>query len=135
MTNITLNRKNRTIIISKAFERKASKYGSDEYYELTNAQKENKGFRVVVKANSKTTSPADKITLADMERYIKYHDGADSQSMKDFKAMRNGKADGETAHNSEFFAIKEWFMVKYGFKKPAKKKVKKNSENEEQEVA
>lgn len=125
MTNITLNRKNRTIIISKAFEKKASKYGSDEYNELTNAQKENKGFRVVVKATSKPSSPTDKLTIADIERYIKYHEGEESQAMKDFKAMRNGKANGETAYNSNYFEIKEWFMVKYGFKNPSKKTLEK----------
>ena len=137
MTNITLNRKNRTIIISKAFEKKANKYGSEEYYELNNAIKENKGFKVVVKATSKTSSPTDKMTIADIKRYIEYHEGEKSEAMKEFNAMRKGKKTGETAVNSRYFEIKEWFLVKYGFKKPAVKKVKKkeNEEIEEKEVA
>lgn len=135
MTNITLNRKNRTIIISKVFEKKANKYGSEEYYELNNAIKENKGFKVVVKATSKTSSPTDKMTIKDIERYIKYHEGEKSEVMNEFKTMRKGKKTGETAVGSTFFEIKEWFLVKYGFKAPAVKKPKKVNAETEKEVA
>ena len=40
MTNITINYKKNTIEITKAFEKKASAYGSAEYRELIDAKKE-----------------------------------------------------------------------------------------------
>ena len=50
MANINVNRKMRTLEITKKFDKASSRYGSDEYKELQNALAENPGFKVVVKS-------------------------------------------------------------------------------------
>lgn len=47
MDKIMINRKNRSITISKSFEKKARVFGSPEYITLTSAQKDNPNYRLV----------------------------------------------------------------------------------------
>ena len=49
MRNIEVNAKNRTIVITKAFNKMASIYGTDEYIDLRQAKLDNPGYKVVVK--------------------------------------------------------------------------------------
>lgn len=112
MRNITLNRNNRTIIISKAFEKKASKYGTPEYNELVEVQRDNAGFKVVVKAPAKTSSKTSRITLSDIKRYISFHDDENNSKMEELERMCNAKAHGEI-NNKSFFEIKKWFFEKF----------------------
>lgn len=104
-----INYTNRTIEISKAFANKASVYGSDEYSLLKEARKDNEGFAVVVVATNRKASKNSKITLADMERYISFHDDEEGSKMKVFKGLKNAKANGEL-HEVSFFEIKKWFF-------------------------
>lgn len=108
MTNITINRNNRTIVISKAFEKKASKYGSEAYAELTKAQQENAGFRIVVKPTAKKSSNASRITLEGIKRYIELHDDVNKSEMARFNEECYGKAEKKC-----FFEIKKWFLENY----------------------
>ncbi len=108
MTTFTINRNNRTIIISKAFEKKASKFGSEEYYALVEAQRDNAGFRVVVKENSRKPKAGSKITLDEMRRYIELRDNEEKTEMAEFEAQLNSKA-----HKHNFFSVQKWFVEKY----------------------
>ena len=108
MTKITINRKNRTIVISKAFEKKASKYGSEEYKALVEAQRDNAGFRVVVKENSRKPQAGSKLTLEGIRRYIELHDDKKKTAMTRFENECYGKAEKKS-----FFAIKSWFLENY----------------------
>ena len=49
MTNITINTKNNTLVITKKFEKAASKFGSPEYKELKEARADFPNFKVVVR--------------------------------------------------------------------------------------
>ena len=108
MTNIIINRNNRTIVISKAFEKKASKYGSEEYKALVEAQRDNAGFRVEVKENSRKPDPRSKITLEEMRSYIELHDNEEKSEMAEFEAQLNSKA-----HKQSFFSVQKWFANRY----------------------
>ena len=112
MTNITLNRNNRTIVISKAFEKKASKYGTPEYNALVEVQRDNAGFKVVVKAPAKSSSKTSRITLSDIKRYVSFHDDENKSKMAELERMCNAKANGEL-NSTSFFAIKKWFFEQY----------------------
>ena len=104
-----INYTNRTIEISKAFANKASVYGSDEYSLLKEARKDNEGFAVVVVSTSRKVSKNSKITMADIERYISFHDDEAGSKMKTFEGLKNAKKNGELRDVS-FFEIKKWFF-------------------------
>ena len=70
--SITLNRKNRTIEVTKKFYAAASKYNSEEEPLLRFAQN-NPGFKVVV-ATRKTKSTYKGLDYEYMTAYIKAHD-------------------------------------------------------------
>jgi hypothetical protein len=104
-----INYTNRTIEITKAFANKAKVYGSNEYSLLKEARKDNEGFAVVVVEAKRKTSKNSKITLADMERYISFHDDEAGSKMKTFEGLKNAKKNGELRDVS-FFEIKKWFF-------------------------
>lgn len=109
---MTINYANKTIEISKAFANKAKNYGSDAYTELKNARDENRGFAVVVLSSKKKATKNSKVTLADMERYISFHDDEEKSKMNEFIRRRNAKEYGEL-RNQTFFEIKNWFFETY----------------------
>ena len=116
MANINVNRKMRTIEITKKFDKASSRYGSDEYKELQKALADNQGYKVVVKSSSSNKKETYKgLTFDYMEKYIEAHDDEDKSIMAEFKMMR-----GETEEAQEAFAesmsyhdIKEWFFLTY----------------------
>lgn len=123
MSNITINRANRTITITKAYNAKASIYDTEEYRDLTKIQAQNPGFRLVIQSPSRKSVPLGKITYAKMEKYIKSHDDEDKSIWKEYLKLR-GKSDNEEDENenedeirvkisASFFQIKEWFAKKY----------------------
>ena len=111
MTNVRISHENNTIVITKAFAKKASVYGSDAYEELRKIKLDNPDYKVEVRAVSKTTSSTNKITLATMENYIAKHD-ATGEVMKQFNALRNEEL-GENLQKTTFFQIKKWFFEIY----------------------
>ena len=69
--NIKVNRKMRTLEISKTFEKAASRYGSDEYIALMHAQMENPGYSVkVVTRKGGSKQPYAGLTFEYMKKYI-----------------------------------------------------------------
>lgn len=105
-----INYTNRTIEITKAFANKAKVYGSNEYSLLKEARKDNEGFAVVVVEAKRKTSKNSKITLADMERYISFHDDAEGSKMKEFEGLKNSKKKNGELRDVSFFEIKKWFF-------------------------
>ena len=113
MKNIIINYKNAEIEISKAFEKRASVFGSMEYTELANACKAFPKFRVSVK------SPKKKDAFANVNRefivaYIEAHDDANKTVMEQYKILAGLKEDegGKLARVS-FFELKKWFLNTY----------------------
>lgn len=106
-----INYTNRTIEITKAFANKASVYGSDEYSLLKEARKDNEGFAVVVVEAKRKASKNSKITMADIERYISFHDDKNKSKMSEFTELKKSmkKKNGEL-YGVSFFEIKKWFF-------------------------
>ena len=122
MANVIIDRKNRTITITKAYNAKASKYGTDEYYELSEIQNAHIGYRINVKNPTHKKLPLGKITYEQIEKYIKAHDKND-EIWNEYLKLR-GKTDIneyedenedelEIKVTASFFEIKKWFAKKY----------------------
>lgn len=115
MTNITVNRKMRTLEITKKFDKASSRYGSDEYKELQNALAQNAGFKVVVKAStSKKKETYKGLTYEYMEKYIKAHD-EDGSIMEEYEMLRgiSEEAEEACADSLSYHEMKEWFLSTY----------------------
>ena len=84
--NIKINRKMRTLEISKTFEKAASRFGSDEYNALKKAQMENPGYSVKVVSRKGTNSkqPYAGLTFEKMKNYISMHDDEEGTIMAEY---------------------------------------------------
>ena len=139
-----IDRVNRTITVSKAYNAKASIYGTDEYRELNDIQTKFSNYRIIVKNPSRKSVPLGKITRAQIEKYIKAHDD-DSKSIWNEYLKLSGKTDDDEDENenedeirvkvsASFFEIKKWFAKQYPCfieeAKARKKEIKKILEKE-----
>lgn len=117
MMNITINAKNRTIEMTKAFEKKASVYGSEEYMILQAARKDYPSYKPVVKKVN-TGDRMKGLTFEYMEKYIAAHDvevKTDDKTMKASEAFRlmTGKDVDDVIVQSTYGEIKSWFLEIY----------------------
>ena len=114
---VKVNRIAKTIEITKAFNRKASIYGTDEYKELTQICKDNEGFDVVLRESAKKPSKNSMkgLTYDFMERYIKAHDDADKTKMHEYMELRG--LDDESIEyglgSLDRSDIVEWFLKEF----------------------
>lgn len=103
-----------TIELSKAEAKKAGIPGSDAYNALMARRMENPTFRVVVLPTTpKKIGKKNQITYSDIERYISFHDDENGSIMKEYKARRNPKQNGELYGTANFFEIKKWFFATF----------------------
>lgn len=112
---VRVNRQEKTITLTKAFYKKASIYGSDEYEKLSEIQDKHPDFRIVVKTVKRQNSKLAKLTYKDIEKYIAEHDDEEGTTMEEYKKLRgigDKKSFGESV-TASFFEIKEWFLSKY----------------------
>ncbi len=110
MTNITINERNNTLVITKKFEKAASKYGSPEYKELKEAKADFPNFRVVTRTTKKKEETYKGLTYKYMESYIKDHD-VNGKIMDEFK-VRTGQTK-ESLNKRSYFEVKKWFIEIY----------------------
>ena len=103
MANITMNFKKNAIEITKAFEKKASIYGSAEYRELIDAKKEFPNFRIVVKT-TKSNNSFKGMDYDFMREYISKHEDAEKITEELNKLIDMKLSYGE---------IKQWFIEIY----------------------
>lgn len=144
MANAIVNRVNRTITITKAYNAKASIYGTTEYDVLTKIQSENPGFRVVVQSPTRKSIPLGKINYDMIEKYIKSHDDEEKSIWNEYLKLRGKTNNDEDEDENEdeikvkvtvsFFEVKKWFVKKYPElltdAKERKKEIKKIMEKE-----
>ena len=113
MTTITINAKNRTIELSKAFAKAASLFGSEEYRQLQEARRDYPNYRVItVKQKGAGKTEFAKMSYAFMDEYVKQHAQND-----DIKATylelrgldENWKAD-KSKFSEDHACIKDWFL-------------------------
>lgn len=117
MTNgININRSASTIELTKAFDRKASRFGSEEYNALQAARRDYPTFRVVVKAAPKSNSNTlSGLTFKYMKDYIAKHDGNDSAVMAQFCELI-GDTDEAREHgmgSEHYGTVRKWFLDTY----------------------
>ena len=116
MTNITINERRRELVITKKFEKAASRFGSPEYLELREAKNDNIGFKVVVRTNGKNKKETFKgLDYAYMEKYIIAHDDEEETIMKEFEMMRatSEEAKALLVEPASYFEVKEWFLATF----------------------
>ena len=121
MANAIVNRTNRTITITKAFNAKASIYGTEQYEQLTKMQNQHQGFRIVVQSPRRNNIPLGKITYEQIERYIKSHDDENKSVWNEYLKLRGKTDSAENTNEDEirikvsvsFFEVKKWFANKY----------------------
>ena len=113
-TSVRINRNNRTIEVTKSFDKAASRFGTDEYLALQQVRKDYPDFAIVVKTARTKADHFAGLTYDFMEKYIASHDNAD-ENMATFMDLR-GKSD-----EAQFFGvdalsygeIKKWFFKNY----------------------
>lgn len=111
---VKINRVEKTIEITKAFNRKASIYGTEEYEALTQICKDNAGFDVILRATTKKSSKSSMkgLTYDFMEKYIKTHD---KTKMKEYMELRG--LDDESIEyglgSLDRSDIVEWFLKEF----------------------
>lgn len=103
MTNITVNYKKNTIEITKSFEKKASVYGSEAYYELSKARNDFPNYRLVVKT-TKSNNSFKGMDYEFMLDYISKHEDPE-QRKSEFNKLRD--------NNLSYGEIKQWFVSTY----------------------
>lgn len=111
--NIKVNDKKRTLEISKTFEKAASRFGSDEYIALKQAQMENPGYSVkVVSRKGSSKQPYSGLTFEYMKKYISTHDKDNGSIMKEFLAMRAKDEESELLgmKSESYQDILAWFL-------------------------
>lgn len=139
-----IDRVNHSITVSKAYNAKASIYGTDEYRELTDIQTKFPNYRIIVKNPSRKSVPLGKITRAQIEKYIKAHDDKEESIWNEYLKLRGTTDDEDEEEENEdeirvkvsasFFEIKKWFAKQYPCfaeeAKARKKEIKKILEKE-----
>lgn len=142
MANLFINTKKRTIEMTKAFEKKACFYGTDEYNQLQAVRRDYPTFSIVVRKSSKKKNGL-KLTYDKMEAYIQKHDDENNSIMAEFNKYRGKTDEGEIfGFAYSYHEIKEWFLATFpeveqfvsnkedALKAIIKEKKEKNEKNE-----
>lgn len=115
MTNIKVNRKMRTIEITKKFDKASSRVGSEEYKTLQEVMNQHVGFKLVVKSSTSKKKESYKgLTYEYMEKYIKAHD-EDGSIMAEYEMLRGISEEAEEAfaQSLSYMEMKDWFLHTY----------------------
>jgi len=115
MTNIIINAKRNTIEITKAFEKAASRFGTDEYNKLRQARNDNPNYKVVVIKRKSNTESFKGLTYDYMENYIKSHDDEKGTIMTQYKDLlgTSEEAIAACAEPHSYGEMKSWFLKTY----------------------
>lgn len=105
-TNIAINHKENTLSISNTFYKKASLYGTPEYYELRQAMIENPEMKIVFKSICKKTYNG--LTFKVMKSYIEAQPNSEKQ-LKVFEAVKRIAE----MKGSKYPLTKKWFLNAY----------------------
>ncbi len=111
---IRVDRKARTIEVTKGFEKASRRFGTAAYEAMQKVLQDNPGFRVVVKATKVKADSYKGLTYDFMEKYIASHENAEV-NMATFMDHR-AKSDEALAFGAEALSygeIKAWFLKSY----------------------
>lgn len=125
MTKFNINFKKNTIEMTKAVAQKASKYGSDEYYELIKVRGDFPTFEVKVVANPRRKTEFKGLNYAYMKKYIeKCQKDNKEEIMEKFINLTVKKDDCEVA---SYIEVKNWFLATFP-------EIVKSKENRRKEI-
>ena len=115
---IIISTRNNAIIISKAFEKAASVFGSEEYKMLQAAKNDNPGYRVVAKSKKASDKKSDHnkgLSYKYMEKYILTHDDESKSVMKEYMSLRSLTPEAQELglDSADYSDIKNWFLDKF----------------------
>lgn len=142
MTNIKINEANRTIEVTKAFAKEASKYGTMEYRELQEVRRDYPNFKVVTRSTVKNKDGFKGLTFDYMEKYIKKHreieianketgEKSKRDLLVEFYEKCGKDANGKKVDFSKtesYGTIKKWFLEVYPiFEEYRQKNLKKSA--------
>ena len=104
--NVFVNVENETLVVSKAFYKRACVFGTSEYYELRQARSENEGFTVGFKTSDKKTYHG--LSFEKMAEYIKTQPNSEEHLMEFEVVKRIAEIKG-----SKYPLTKKWFLLTY----------------------
>ena len=112
--SIRVNRKTRSIEITKAFDKAASRFNTREYEALQQVRKDYPTFTIVVKTVRAKADRFKGLTYDFMEKYIASHDNADER-MAEFNDLRATSDEAQLlgAEALSYGEIKKWFFKNY----------------------
>ena len=116
MTEIRIFESTKTLEVTKAFAKAASRYGSEAYMKLRSARNDFPDFKVVVRSTAAKKKDSFKgLTYAYMEKYIAAHDDEKETAMKEFLDLRgqSDEAKEALAESCSYKEIKTWFLSRY----------------------
>ena len=96
----------KTIVISKAYYKKACVYGSSEYYEFRAVMSENEGYTVEFKSSEKKTYK--ELTFARMEKYIETQPNSKKMLITFQAVQKIAEQKG-----CKYPLTKKWFLENY----------------------
>lgn len=105
-SNIKVNAMEQTISVSKAFYKKACVYGSPEYRQLIDAQRNNPAFDIKFKEYEKNTYNG--LNLAKMREYILTQDNSEDRLVEFEAVIAIAKA-----KRALYPLTKKWFLETY----------------------
>lgn len=109
--NLTIDHANKTITVTKQFQKASGKYGSEEYLVCEELMSKFKDYRFVVRTQKKRKSTT--LSYDEMTKYISKHDD-NGEIMNEFLVMRGLKANENNEKTSESpKEIRNWFFTKY----------------------
>jgi hypothetical protein len=109
---MTINYEKHTIEMTKAFAKRASKYGTDEYKALQEVRRDNPTYRIVTIPHKAGKSDFKGLDYPFMKQYTEAHDDENKSKMAellDFLAESEGAKANKLAAKS-YPEIKKWFL-------------------------
>lgn len=113
--SVRINRTNRTVEVTKSFDKAARRFGSEAYNALQQVRKDYPDFAVVVKAARTKTDHMKGLTYEFMAKYIASHDDDQQTNMKMFDDLRGKSEEAELfgIAGVPYSEIKAWFLRTY----------------------
>lgn len=113
MNAITINTKNHTIELSKAFSKVAAIFGTDEYNQLQTVRRDYPNYRVVT-LKQKGTGKAEfaKLSFDFMDKYVKAHATSDELKAEylDLRGLDTKWEKDENGLAEDYQIVKDWFL-------------------------
>ena len=119
---MNINFNNNTIELTKTEMNNAKKYGSDMYILVTNARRDNPGYRVVEVKTKKGKSDFANLDMKTIKAYVAKHGNSGQKESFAIISKRTIGEDGEYCEAQPFFQIKAWFLNEFPEIKQERKK-------------